>query len=93
MRLLDGAQRVSLASMSSKIRDEILENALRLGLNERAELAAELLASLDGTPDEDADAAWAAEVERRAERARSGDDPGQPWSVVRDQLRDRFGER
>jgi hypothetical protein len=53
----------------SKTGEKLLEDALKLALSERAELAAELLASLDGAPDADAEAAWAAEIERRAARA------------------------
>ena len=50
----------------------LLEEALPLDVRERAELAAELIASVDGEPDADADAAWAAEIERRARRALAG---------------------
>jgi putative addiction module component (TIGR02574 family) len=71
----------------SKTGQEVLHEALQLGLSERAELVAELLASLDGEPDEDVEAAWAAEVARRAARARSGEDPGKPWDEVREQVR------
>jgi len=52
-----------------------------------------LLASLDGAPDEDAEAAWAAEIERRAVRARSGDDPGTSWSEVHEQVKDELAKR
>jgi putative addiction module component (TIGR02574 family) len=62
-------------------------------LPERAELAAELLASLDGAPDAGAEAAWATEIERRAARARSGADPGRPWPEVRDQIKGGLGRR
>ncbi len=64
-----------------KTGQKVLDEALQLDLSERAELAAELLASLDGEPDADVEAAWAAEIERRAARARSGTDTGRPWSV------------
>lgn len=77
----------------SKAAEKLLESALKLGLPERAELAAELLASLDGAPDEDAEAAWAAEIERRAARARSGDDLGRPWAEVRDGIRNGLSKR
>jgi putative addiction module component (TIGR02574 family) len=89
---LDGAHRDSLHFVS-KAGEKLLEDALRLGLSDRAELAAELLASLDGAPDQDAEKAWAAEVERRAQRARSGDDGGKPWSEVRDRIRNDLGKR
>jgi putative addiction module component (TIGR02574 family) len=77
----------------SKTGQKVLEDALRLELPERAELAAELLASLDGEPDENVEAAWAAEIERRAARARSGEDPGKPWAEVRDRVRDALSKR
>ena len=90
--LLGGARRVSLVFVS-KTGEKLLEDALKLALSERAELAAELLASLDGAPDADAEAAWAAEIERRAARARSGADPGRPWPEVRDRIRNGLARR
>ncbi len=77
----------------SKTGQKVLDEALRLELSERAELAAELLASLDGEPDEDVEAAWAAEIERRAERARSGEDAGKPWIEARDRAKDALSRR
>ena len=77
----------------SKTGQDVLHEALQLDLSERAELVAELLASLDGEPDEDVEAAWAAEVERRAARARSGQDVGKPWAEVRDQIRNALSKR
>jgi putative addiction module component (TIGR02574 family) len=71
----------------SKTGHEVLNEALQLGLSERAELVTELLASLDGEPDEDVEAAWAREIERRAARARSGTDIGRPWTEVHGEIR------
>ena len=48
---------------------ELLREAMALPVRERADLAAELLASLDDAAAEDpaeVEAAWAAEIERRA---------------------------
>ena len=73
--------------------DELREHALRLPLEDRAALAAELLASLDGESEVEVEAAWAAEVERRARRLQSGEDPGQSWEDVRDRLRAEFRRR
>jgi putative addiction module component (TIGR02574 family) len=70
----------------SKIAEDILSNAMRLSITERAELAAALLASLDGEPDEAVESAWAAEIQRRVERIRSGAAKGRSWSDVRDRL-------
>jgi len=62
----------------------VLATALRLTVKERAELAAELLASLDGEPDEDVEAAWAAEIERRVRRLEVEGSRGRPWQEVFD---------
>ena len=67
----------------------LLSTALRLTVDERAELAAELLASLDGEPDADVEAAWAAEIERRARRVMQEGSRGRTWEQVRDDLRRR----
>ncbi len=66
----------------SKVTDDILSNAMRLSAAERAELAAELLASLDGEPEADVEAAWAAEIQRRVESVRSGTAKGNPGTVT-----------
>jgi putative addiction module component (TIGR02574 family) len=71
----------------------ILEDAMQLAANERAELAAELIASLDGAADPDAGEAWASEVRRRARDAYSGRDQGEPWAEVREQVRDELRRR
>lgn len=88
--MLTDVPRDSLRAMT-KAGEKLLEDALKLALPERAELAAELLASLDGEPD--ADAAWAAEIERRAARVRSDVDPGAPWAEVRDRIRNGLSKR
>ena len=66
--------------------EEVLREALTLPVEERADVAAELLASLDAASDEDpaeVEAAWAAEIERRACRVMSGESRGLPWEDVR----------
>jgi len=68
----------------SKATDDILNSAKRLSTAERAELAAALLASLDGEPEDDVEAAWTAEIQRRVERVRSGGAKGRPWTKVRE---------
>jgi len=65
---------------------ELLREALTLPIAERADVAAELLASLDAAEAENAaevEAAWAAEIERRARRAIAGESAGIPWEDVR----------
>ena len=65
---------------------ELYEQALRLAPEERAKLAADLIASLDGPPDPDAEAAWVVEIERRARRALAGEMVGSPWKEVKERL-------
>ena len=77
----------------SKTGQKVLDEALQLEVSERAELAAELLASLDGERDENVEAAWAAEIKRRAARARSGEDVGRPWAEVRAEAKDALSKR
>ena len=65
---------------------ELLREALSLPIDERADVAAELLASLDDVGSEDVarvEAAWAAEIERRARRVMAGESAGIPWGDVR----------
>lgn len=75
-----------LSLMSARAR-KMFKEALQLPLPERAELAADLIASLDGEPDEDVEAAWAAEIERRAKDAIAHPDDDVPWETVRAELK------
>jgi putative addiction module component (TIGR02574 family) len=64
----------------------VLKEALELPEADRAKLAADLMASFDGTPDADVDAEWAAEIERRAAKVLSGESQGVPWDAVRERI-------
>jgi putative addiction module component (TIGR02574 family) len=66
---------------------ELLEKALSLPDNERAELAGSLIASLDTNIDPDVDAAWQAEIARRADEVRSGEVSTVPWPEVQRKAR------
>lgn len=61
----------------------VLADALRLDDDARAALAAELLASLDGPTDPDAERAWDVEIERRIDAIESGQVALEPWDEVR----------
>jgi putative addiction module component (TIGR02574 family) len=61
----------------------VLAEALRLDDDARAELAAELLASLDGPADPDAEQAWTTEIGRRVAAIEAGTMPLEPWGDVR----------
>ena len=64
---------------------ELLREALTLPASERADVAAELLASLEDeeTNPADIEAAWATEIEKRARRVLGGESSGIPWEEVR----------
>ena len=64
---------------------KLLEDALSLEPNDRAQLAAQLLASLDDV-EEDVEAAWAAEIQRRATEARENPNDDEDWRVVLDEI-------
>lgn len=61
----------------------VLNAALRLPEPDQVELATELLVHLEGDVDEDVDAAWAAEIERRTREIDQGLVKPIPWSAVR----------
>ena len=64
----------------------LLANALRLDEGARAEIAAELLASLDGPTDPDAETAWAAEIDRRVSALESGTSVLESWQDVKSRI-------
>lgn len=70
----------------TKTSEAILADALRLETAERAELAAELIASLDGPPDENVEAAWAAELDRRVAAIDAGTTKLEPWTDVKQRI-------
>ncbi len=63
--------------------EAVLAEALRLDADSRAQLAAELLASLDGPSDPDAEAAWQAEIEQRVADLNAGKVKLEPWEQVK----------
>jgi len=67
----------------TKAAESVLVDALRLDAKARAEIAAELLASLDGPPDPGAEQAWAAEIERRVKALEAGTEPLESWNDVK----------
>ena len=68
---------------------KLLEEALKLSPESRAALAASLLQSLDEEVDEDAKAAWAAEIAKRIRELDSGAVMAIPWSEARRRILDR----
>jgi putative addiction module component (TIGR02574 family) len=72
--------------------DKLLTIALKLPEHQRAEIAARLLQSLDGPPDEGVDEAWAKEIERRCAALDSGEAVTSDWNEFRVRIeREIFG--
>jgi putative addiction module component (TIGR02574 family) len=67
----------------TKAVESILADALELDVEARAEVAAELLASLDGPADPDAEAAWEVEIARRVAAIEAGTIKLEPWEDVK----------
>jgi putative addiction module component (TIGR02574 family) len=67
----------------TKAAQVLLAEALQLDVKTRADLAAELLASLDGPADVGAEQAWAAEIERRAAELEAGTEQVEPWDETK----------
>jgi len=67
----------------TKATEAVLADALRLDADSRAQLAAELLASLDGPSDPDAEEAWQAEIARRVADLNAGKVKLEPWEDVK----------
>lgn len=64
----------------------LLEEALQLGAEDRAKMAAQLLASLD-EQQEDVREAWAAEIKRRLAEADAEPDTDEDWRAALDEIR------
>jgi putative addiction module component (TIGR02574 family) len=68
----------------------LLQEAMTLPVPERADLAAELLASLDPTVDDDAELLWQQEIGRRVSALEAGTAVTVPWEEVHARLRARL---
>jgi putative addiction module component (TIGR02574 family) len=71
----------------------LLKEALTLPAKDRAALAEALLASLDEQSDDDAEAAWKGEIERRITELDTGVVSPIPWPEVRRRLFERARRR
>ncbi len=64
----------------------LLSDALLLPEKERAELAGQIIASLDGPPDPDSESLWAEEVARRIREFEKDPSRAEDWQVVKARL-------
>ncbi|MCP5148609.1 MAG: addiction module protein [Pseudomonadales bacterium] len=75
--------------MSTEIMERLRSEALTLSMPERAELAHDLLESLDAPADEGVESAWDEEIIRRIAQI----DAGQAKLLSRDEFRRRLQDR
>jgi putative addiction module component (TIGR02574 family) len=71
---------------------QVLSHALALSSEDRADIAYELLSSLEAKPVQRDEEEWLAEVERRAREALAGA-PGTPWPEARERIAERLHRR
>ncbi len=69
---------------------EVKNKALGLSVNERAQLAHDLIAGLDDAADKEAGTAWDAEIERRVKEIKSGKAQGRPAQEVLAEIRAKY---
>jgi putative addiction module component (TIGR02574 family) len=67
----------------TKATEAVLADALKLDPDSRAQLAVELLASLDGPSDPDAEEAWEAEIARRVADLKAGHLKLESWDDLK----------
>lgn len=72
---------------------DVWKEAAELSDEERATLAGLLIESLEGDPDPDVEAAWAAEIEKRVAELDAGTVESIPWEQVRQRLLNRLNAR
>jgi len=96
MQRLVGPPCLAYNDLMSDRAQTLLREVLTLPLDERADVAAEILASLDDAASEEpaaVQAAWATEIERRARRVLAGESTGEPWEDVRERIVQRLTNR
>jgi putative addiction module component (TIGR02574 family) len=72
---------------------DVWKEAAELTEQDRATLAGLLIESLEGQPDADVEAAWAAEIARRVAELDAGTVMTVQWEQVRQRLLDRLNAR
>ncbi|MCX7803092.1 MAG: addiction module protein [Meiothermus ruber] len=72
-------------------KEQILEQALQLDLKDRAELAQQLLSSLEQISPEEHDRLWTEVAARRAEELQSGKTKGYSWEEIKQDALSRLG--
>lgn len=74
----------------SLLLQEVANRALNLPPEERAELAHELIVSLDDVIDKEVETAWDAEIERRVKEIKSSKAKGRPAEDILAEIRAKY---
>jgi len=74
--------------MTAKVK-RVLDDALKLSEKDRAAVAAKLLDSLDSDAEDEIEAAWAAEIQKRVDDLDQGKVKAIPWSEAWQEIVDR----
>ena len=74
----------------SLLLQEVVNKALDLSSKERAELAHELIVSLDDVADKEVETAWDAEIERRVKEIKSGKAKGRSAEDILAEIRAKY---
>ncbi|WP_166355758.1 addiction module protein [Phytoactinopolyspora limicola] len=93
---MSGGDAVQWGIPMTRQAQDVLQAALALPAHGRADVAAELLASLHDRPEADKrefEEAWGREIERRGRRVMAGTSEGETWTDVRARLVERLTER
>jgi len=77
----------------TKNAEELLDEVLRLPEQERAEIAARLIESLEREVDPNVDAAWAHEIEQRCAALDAGQAVTSDWNDVRRRIEEEIFRR
>ena len=75
----------------TRVAKDIVKAAIQLSESERVQVVEQLLVSLESATDENVDAAWAAEIERRSREIKEGAVHLIPWEEVKSRARERAG--
>jgi putative addiction module component (TIGR02574 family) len=75
-----------IGSQAMKRAETLLQEALNLPADERAEIAGALLESLEPAPEADVEAAWRLEVAARVAALEAGEMKTTPWGEIRDRF-------
>jgi putative addiction module component (TIGR02574 family) len=73
----------------AKLAENIIKAAVKLPQKDRVRVVERLLDTLEPQAEQDVDAAWAAEIERRSREIKEGTVRLLPWTAVRSRARKR----